>query len=77
MGWFLFVLLVLAVAFGVAGAVLKATAFIVLTILATIAVLILLVSLAIRYGWWRFTRDLERSIRSDEGRLPRGRDDRY
>lgn len=77
MGWFLFVLLVLAVAFGVAGAVLKATAFIVLTILATIAVLVLLVSLAVRYGWWRFTRDLERRAQPDGGRLPRGRDDRY
>lgn len=77
MGWFLFLLLVLAVAFGVAGAVLKATVFIVLTILATIAVLGVLAMLAIRYGWWRFTRDLERRTQPDRGRFPPGRDDRY
>lgn len=77
MGWFLVLLLVLAVAFGVAGAVLKATVLIVLTILATISVLGVLTTLAIRYGWWRFTRDLERHTQPDRGRFPPGRDDRY
>jgi hypothetical protein len=77
MGWFLFVLLVLAVAFGIAGAVLKAAVFIVLTILATIALLGVLATLAIRFGWWRFTRDLQRRSQPDRGKLPPARDDRY
>lgn len=77
MGWFLFALLLLAVAFGVAGAVIKATAFIVLTILATVAVLVLAAVLAFRYAWWRAIRDLERPERTSRTRtLPR-RDDRY
>jgi hypothetical protein len=75
-GWFLLVLLLLAIAFGVAGAVVKATAFIVLTILATIAVLVLLATLAIRYGWWRATRDLRSSGTPRRGISPT-RDDRY
>jgi membrane protein YdbS with pleckstrin-like domain len=77
MGWFLFVLLLLAVAFGVAGAVVKAAAFIVLTVLATIAVLALLAALAIRYGWWRFTRDLEARASAGRRGITTRRDDRY
>jgi hypothetical protein len=39
MAWFLLILVLLAAAFGVLGAVIKATAFLVLTILTTLAVL--------------------------------------
>jgi hypothetical protein len=60
MGWFLFFLLLIAIALGVAGTVIKVTAVIVLTILASIAALILLTVLAVRFGWWRFNRNLER-----------------
>jgi membrane protein implicated in regulation of membrane protease activity len=77
MGWFLLVLLLLAVAFGVAGAVVKATAFILLTILATIAVLVLLATLAVRYGWRRLRRDLETRGEQEPRRLTSERDDRY
>jgi hypothetical protein len=57
--------------------VLKAAVFIVLTILATIALLGVLATLAIRFGWWRFTRDLQRRSQPDRGKLPPARDDRY
>ena len=39
MAWFILILVLLAAAFGVLGAVVKATAFLVLTILTTLAVL--------------------------------------
>jgi hypothetical protein len=39
MGWLLLLLVLLAAAFGILGAVIKATAFLVLTILLTLAVL--------------------------------------
>jgi hypothetical protein len=71
MGWLLFLILVLAVAFGVAGAVIKVTAIILLSILAAIATLILLVVLTVRYGWWRATREMDRRLAT------RRRDDRY
>jgi hypothetical protein len=71
MAWLLLILVLLAAAFGVLGAVIKATAFIILTILLTIAVLITLGVLAVRYGWWKANKEIER-------RLPTaGRDDRY
>ena len=71
MGWLLLILVLLAAAFGVLGAVIKATAFIILTILLTIAVLITLGVLAVRYGWWKANKEIDR-------RLPApGRDDRY
>ena len=48
MGWFILLLVVLAAAFGVLGAVLKLTAILVLTVLLTIAALIALVSYSFR-----------------------------
>lgn len=71
MGWFLLILVVLAAALGVLGAVLKLTAIVVLTIMLTVAILVTVGVLALRYGWWRATRDVERRLSG-----PR-RDDRY
>jgi hypothetical protein len=71
MGWVLLLLVLLAAAFGVLGAVIEATVFVVLTILLTVAVLITLGVLAVRYGWWKANRELNRRIAA-----PR-RDDRY
>jgi len=71
MGWFLLILILLAAAFGVLGAVIKATAFVVLTILLTIAVLITLGVLAVKYGWWKANKRLDRRLSTP------GRDDRY
>ena len=71
MGWFLLIVVLLGAAFGVLEFVVKATAIVVLTILLTIAVLGLVAVLAIRYGWWRLNRDVDRQLSS-----PR-RDDRY
>lgn len=71
MAWLLLILVLLAAAFGVLGAVVKATAFIILTILLTIAVLITLGVLAVRYGWWKANKEIDRRLSAP------GRDDRY
>ena len=60
MGWFLLVLVLIALAFGVLGVVIKATVVIVLTILFTIAALVMLAVLAFRYQANRVRRELER-----------------
>lgn len=71
MGWFLLILVLLAAAFGVLGAVIKVTAVIVFSILLTIAVLITLGVLAVKYGWWKTNKEAGRRLS-----VPR-RDDRY
>jgi uncharacterized membrane protein (DUF485 family) len=71
MGWFLLILVLLAAAFGVLGAVIKVTAVVVFSILFTIAVLITLGVLAVKYGWWKTNKEIERRLST-----PR-RDDRY
>jgi hypothetical protein len=53
-------LVLIAVAFGVLGAVIKATVFLVLTILFTIATLAVLGMLAFRHQANKFRRELER-----------------
>jgi len=60
MGWFLLFLVLIALAFGVLGVVIKATVIIVLTILFTIAALVLLAVLAFRHQANRVRRELER-----------------
>lgn len=84
---FILILLVLAAAFGILGAVLKVTAVIILAMLLTIV-------LVAAVGWWaikRSTRKISaeyerqtqqqalkyRSNEADPGELPNGRDDRY
>lgn len=60
MGWLLLLLVLIALAFGVLGVVIKATVVIVLTILFTIAALVILGVFAFRHQANRFRRDLER-----------------
>jgi heme A synthase len=60
MGWFLLLLVLVALAFGVLGIVIKATIVIVLTILFTIAALVMLSVLAFRHQANKFRRELER-----------------
>jgi hypothetical protein len=60
MGWFLLLLVLVALAFGVLGIVIKFTVVIVLTILFTIAVLVMLAVLAFRHQANKFRRELER-----------------
>jgi hypothetical protein len=85
--WAILILLVLAALFGVLAAVVKAVAFVVLTILLTITVFA-------AFGWWalkrqvrKFTDQLdaqtadhrvaERHPTDGGGELPPSRDDRY
>ena len=83
--WAILILLVLAALFGVLAAVVKAVAFIVLTILLTITVFAAL-------GWWALKRQVrkvadqldaqtpERPVAGrdrQDGELPPPRDDRY
>ncbi len=85
---FILILLILAAVFGVLGAVLKATAILILAFALTVTLLVAL-------AWWalkRSTRKLSegydrqlsqsretkyRSNEADPGQLPGGRDDRY
>lgn len=71
MGWLILILVLLAAAFGVLSAVIKVTAIVVFSILLTIAVVITLGVLALRYGWWKATKEMDRRLSA-----PR-RDDRY
>ena len=62
MGWFILFLVLVAVAFGVLGAVIKATVILVLTILFTIAALMAIAVFAFRHQANRFRRDFERRL---------------
>lgn len=89
MGWLIVILVLLAAAFGVLGAVIKAMAFLVLTILLTVAVLAVLAWYGVKTQlrrWqhqpvgpaatqtWTWTRSSDQG--HAERRLP-DRDDRY
>jgi uncharacterized protein (DUF58 family) len=60
MVWVILILLALAAAFGVLGAVLKATAFVLLTIA-------LVVTLMVAFGWWWFKKQV-RAVQRDHDR---------
>ncbi|HEX6131048.1 MAG TPA: hypothetical protein VF044_04910 [Actinomycetota bacterium] len=85
MGWLILILILLAAAFGVLGAVLKAAAFLVLTVLLTIAVLGTIGWYVVKHQARRLTGELDQRIadqrveryRRDDGPLPPARDDRY
>ena len=62
MGWVLLFLVLIAAAFGVLGAVVKATVFIVLTIIMTVLVLGFIAYLLLRRQTRRFERDLNRRL---------------
>jgi hypothetical protein len=56
MGWILLILVLLAAGFGILGAVLKAVAFLVLTIVLTVVTLSML-------AWWLVKRQAKRFVR--------------
>jgi uncharacterized protein (DUF58 family) len=85
MGWLILILVLLAAAFGVLGAVLKAAAFLALTVLLAIAVLVTIGWYVVKHQARKLTGELDARIadqrveryRRDEGPLPPPRDDRY
>ena len=62
MGWFLLFLVLVAIAFGVLGAVIKATVFLVLTILFTLAALIAIGLFAVRHQANKLRREFDRRL---------------
>jgi hypothetical protein len=65
MGWFILILVLIAIALGILGAVLKAVAFIVLTIIFTLMALGAIAYFAVRHQARRFMSDP-----NDRRRLP-------
>jgi hypothetical protein len=59
-GWFILILVLIAIAFGVLGAVVKAVAFIVLTIIFTLIALGAIAYFAVKHQARRFTNDANR-----------------
>ena len=87
MGWLILLLVLLAAVFGVLGAVLKAAAFIVLTVLLSIVLLVAIGWYALKHQARRLMEDVDERMASgrverfrtddDAGELPPPRDDRY
>ena len=86
MGWAILILVLLAAVFGILGAVLKAAAFIVLTVLLSIVLLAAVGWYVVKHQARRLMSDVdgrmadqrvERFRRDDDGELPPPRDDRY
>jgi hypothetical protein len=77
MGWLLLFLVLIAAAFGVLGAVIKATVFVVLTIVFVAISLGLIAYLAIKHQARKIQEEFERRIRPPRTELPRPHDDRY
>ena len=62
MGWILLFLIVIAAAFGVLGLVVKATVFIVLTILMTLLVLGYIAYAMVRHQARKLTKEMDRRL---------------
>jgi uncharacterized protein (DUF58 family) len=86
MGWLILILLILAAIFGILGLVVKAVAFVVLTIALTVVVLVAVAWYALKHQARKLSQDLDTRMagrpttefsRDDEGELPPPRDDRY
>ena len=86
MGWLILILVLLAAAFGILGAVLKAAAFVVLTVLLSIVLLVAVGWYALKHQARRLMTDVDRRMadqqvdrfrEDDGGQLPPPRDDRY
>jgi hypothetical protein len=60
MGWFILILVLIAIAFGILGAVVKAVAFIVLTIIFTLIALGAIAYFAVKHQARRFMDDSNR-----------------
>ena len=65
MGWFVLILVLIAIAFGILGAVVKAVAFIVLTIIFTVIALGAIAYFAVKHQAKRYT-----SSTNGRGQLP-------
>jgi uncharacterized membrane protein len=87
-GWILLILVLLAAAFGILGAVVKVVAFLVLTIVLTVLTLSMLVWWLVRRQARRFVAEFDartggkgdaphRTSRNGGSELPRTHDDRY
>jgi peptidoglycan/LPS O-acetylase OafA/YrhL len=85
---FVVILLILAAAFGILGAVLKAVAFLVITALLTVTLLAALAWWGVKRSARKLTDEYDRQIsqqrvtkfqanEADPGSLPHDRDDRY
>ena len=59
MGWFILILVLIALAFGILGAVVKAVVFVVLTIIFTLLALGAIAYFAVRHQARRYTQDLD------------------
>ena len=68
MGWFVLILVLIAIAFGVLGAVVKAVAFIILTILFTLLALGAIAYFAVKHQARRYTNDVNGA--NGRGQLP-------
>jgi hypothetical protein len=77
MGWLLLILILIAAAFGVLGAVIKATAFIVLTIVFVVITLAVIGYLLLKQQARKMQEQFERRLQPPPTDYPLGRDDRY
>ena len=68
MGWFVLILVLIAIAFGILGAVVKAVAFIVLTIIFTLLALGAIAYFAVRHQARRYTNGTNAT--NGRGQLP-------
>ena len=66
MGWFILILVLLALAFGVLGAVVKAVVFVVLTVIFTLIALGAIAYFAVKHQARRYTQD----VNGTNGRRP-------
>jgi hypothetical protein len=77
MGWLLLILVLIAAAFGVLGAVIKATVFVVLTIVFVAMTLAVIAYLVFRQQARKMQQQFERRLQPPPTDYPLGRDDRY
>jgi hypothetical protein len=77
MGWLLLFLVLIAAAFGVLGAVIKATVFVVLTLIFVVMTLAVIAYLVFRQQARKMQEQFERRIQPPKTELPPERDDRY
>lgn len=77
MGWLLLFLVLIAAAFGVLGAVIKATVFVVLTLIFVALTLATIAYLVFKQQARKVQEQLERRLQPPKRDFPPGRDDRY
>ncbi len=77
MGWLLLILVLIAAAFGVLGAVIKATVFVVLTIIFVVLTFAVIAYLVFKQQAQKMQEQFERRLQPPKTDYPPGRDDRY